>query len=280
MSRAKLLIFTDLDGTLLDHENYGYQPAVPAIERAKAEGVPIIPCTSKTLAESLLLQHKLGLVTPIIFENGAGVALPKLHFKRPPSRLTGESETYYFVGFGMPYEELREHLVSLRRTRYYHFKGFGDMTPEELAEATKLPPALARLAQKRRHSEPLQWLDDAKSFDEFRKDVRQKGMELTRGGRFVHVLHNGDKGRAMLWVATLYEFMWGEPPFIAALGDSENDVSMLAEADFAAIIHNPHKTPLAYQAREHQRVYRSTLAGPAGWNEVVQALLEELLEHG
>ena len=44
-------IFTDLDGTLLDHDTYSWAPAAPAIERIKKLGIPLIAISSKTLAE-------------------------------------------------------------------------------------------------------------------------------------------------------------------------------------------------------------------------------------
>ena len=49
------LIFTDLDGTLIDHHTYSAEAARPALEAARAAGVPVVPCSSKTLAEMRLL---------------------------------------------------------------------------------------------------------------------------------------------------------------------------------------------------------------------------------
>ena len=57
----KLLIFTDLDGTLLDHESYDWSPAAPALARARAAGVPVIPATSKTRAELAPLMAALAM---------------------------------------------------------------------------------------------------------------------------------------------------------------------------------------------------------------------------
>ena len=42
-----LLIVTDLDGTMLNHEDYRFDEAVPALERAHAAGIPVILNTSK-----------------------------------------------------------------------------------------------------------------------------------------------------------------------------------------------------------------------------------------
>jgi len=37
-----IVIFTDLDGTLLDHDSYSWEEAVPALERCKGLRVPVI----------------------------------------------------------------------------------------------------------------------------------------------------------------------------------------------------------------------------------------------
>ena len=43
------LIFTDLDGSLLDHHSYSFAPAVPLLAELDALGIPVIPITGKTL---------------------------------------------------------------------------------------------------------------------------------------------------------------------------------------------------------------------------------------
>ena len=43
-----LLVFTDLDGTLLDHHSYSHAAALPGLERLRGLEVPVIPVTSKT----------------------------------------------------------------------------------------------------------------------------------------------------------------------------------------------------------------------------------------
>jgi HAD superfamily hydrolase (TIGR01484 family) len=48
---SSLLVFTDLDGTLLDHHTYSFEPALPALNSLKEKNIPLIICTSKTRAE-------------------------------------------------------------------------------------------------------------------------------------------------------------------------------------------------------------------------------------
>ena len=45
------LVFTDLDGSLLDHHNYSYSDALPQLRQLERRGIPVIPASSKTRVE-------------------------------------------------------------------------------------------------------------------------------------------------------------------------------------------------------------------------------------
>ncbi|MEL6319255.1 MAG: mannosyl-3-phosphoglycerate phosphatase, partial [Cyanobacteria bacterium J06626_14] len=61
---TKLLVATDLDATLLDHQTYSYDAALPAIESLKANGCPLIFNSSKTQAEQTVLRAVLNIDDP------------------------------------------------------------------------------------------------------------------------------------------------------------------------------------------------------------------------
>ena len=67
------IIFSDLDGTLLDHKTYTFEPASEALSVLKSRKIPLILSSSKTKAEIERIQSKLTLKEPFIFENGSGV---------------------------------------------------------------------------------------------------------------------------------------------------------------------------------------------------------------
>ena len=46
-----VVVFTDLDGTLMDHDSYDVAPAKPALDALAARSIPVVPVTSKTRAE-------------------------------------------------------------------------------------------------------------------------------------------------------------------------------------------------------------------------------------
>ena len=71
------LIATDLDGTLLDARTYSPAEALPTLQATLARGIPIVPCSAKTLAEQEPLRRELGLEGfPCIVENGSAVHFP------------------------------------------------------------------------------------------------------------------------------------------------------------------------------------------------------------
>ncbi|MEP5979763.1 MAG: HAD-IIB family hydrolase, partial [Marinobacter alexandrii] len=76
MTKPKLLIISDLDGTLLNHENYRWDDAAPALKRLDQSGIPLILNSSKTAPEIRKVRQELGNGAPFIVENGAAVVIP------------------------------------------------------------------------------------------------------------------------------------------------------------------------------------------------------------
>src|SRR5277367_1451650 len=97
-----ILLFTDLDSTLLDGEAYSWEPARPAIDRLRAEEIPWVFVSSKTRAEVEFWRRETGNTHPYIVENGAALVIPPGYFPSPipKSRLLDGSE---IVEWGTPY---------------------------------------------------------------------------------------------------------------------------------------------------------------------------------
>ena len=72
-----LVVNTDLDATLLDHDTYSWQPAREALEELRNRKIPLILNSSKTLPEMLNLSDELNLNHPIVCENGSFIAIPQ-----------------------------------------------------------------------------------------------------------------------------------------------------------------------------------------------------------
>ena len=64
-----LIVFSDLDGSLLDHDTYDWAPARPALEALRESGIPLVLVSSKTLAELDDYRRQLDLRHPVVAEN-------------------------------------------------------------------------------------------------------------------------------------------------------------------------------------------------------------------
>src|SRR3954470_6757978 len=98
-----LILFTDLDGTLLD-SNYHYDAAIPALKAAEQCGVPVILCSSKTRVEMESIRASMRNAHPFIVENGGAAIIPQNYF----SFATGEEQSgrYEKIQFGANYTDI------------------------------------------------------------------------------------------------------------------------------------------------------------------------------
>lgn len=251
----RLVIFSDLDGTLLDHESYSFSAALPALGRLKRLNIPIILASSKTAAELHRIQEAMGLTAyPAIIENGAGLI-----------GLDGDDLP------GPDYTALRQHLDGLPSDLRAGFTGFGDMTDETVAKVTGLTLSDAAMARSRHFSEPGLWSGSAQRKSEFLSALKSCGVHAREGGRFLTLSFGHTKASQMDVVKARLN-----PATTLALGDAPNDVEMLEAADYAFIIRNPHRPVLpALPGEASGRIARTKETGPEGWNRAVNCLLDK-----
>jgi mannosyl-3-phosphoglycerate phosphatase len=230
---SSAVVFTDLDGTFLDHDTYSYDAARPALDELRRRRIPLIFVTSKTRAEVSRLRAEIGLAGDDITENGAA---------------------------SRSYSWLCEQLTDAGRVTGVAVRGFHRMSAEEIAAAAGLPLDVARLAARREHAEPFQILDADRAAD-LLAELERRGLRWTRGGRFHHVFERGGKGEAVR------EMLRRFPRAVSiGLGDAPNDLGMLEAVDRPAIVRSAHVETLR-QALPGASVTR--LPGPAGWNEAL-----------
>ena len=66
MNQNNILIFTDLDGSLLNHNNFEFNTIKPFILKCLRNNIRIIPNTSKTKNEVEFFSEQLGVDIPYI----------------------------------------------------------------------------------------------------------------------------------------------------------------------------------------------------------------------
>lgn len=257
------VVFTDLDGTLLDHDTYSFKKALPALSLLEEKKIPLIICTSKTKAETEFYRKNLKNNHPFISENGGAIFIPKNYFDFP-FKYTKKDRKYYIIGYGAEYKELRKIFCSIRKIKKLEMNGFGDMAVKEVSKDSCLSLKEARLAKKRDYIEPFKFKGNLKVL---KSVIKGKKLNYGRGANYHCLMGKNDKGKAVRQLARLYKRKFKSIRTIA-LGDNLNDIAMLKEVDNAYLV---QKRDGSY---ENNKFKHAKGIGPDGWNKIILKIID------
>lgn len=242
------LVFTDLDGTLLNHEDYTFDAAKPMLEWLKRHDIPVIFTTSKTRRECLLLQEKMGLHTPFIVENGAAIC---------------QGDTVLEM-LGLPYAEIRR--FTERHKEAFGMLPFSDMSVAEVMAHTGFDFAQAEMAKEREFSEPFLLRDETK-LAALQECAEAEGFKILKGGRFYHCVGRGqDKGKAVKRLMARYP-----ESVTVGLGDNYNDIDLLEAVEIPVLIPRHDGTAIDYS---RNGLIRAAHPGSLGWRESLERVFD------
>jgi mannosyl-3-phosphoglycerate phosphatase len=263
-----LVVFTDLDGTLLDNDTYSFRESLPGVNLLKKEGIPIVLCSSKTRAEQEALRRELDIQDPFVVENGGAVFINENYFQmtHPYSKI---DNGYQVLELGQPYVRIREVLTKVRDETNLPLLGYGDLSVEELASITGLSPEAAKLAMKREYEETIVTELAKADVQRLKSALKPYDLTLTRGGRFLSVKGPTDKGRAVIALTKLYRREHDKLATVG-IGDSWNDIPLLSSVHIPILVQRP--------GRKWERIGIAGIkkidgVGPAGWTIAIKKLL-------
>jgi mannosyl-3-phosphoglycerate phosphatase len=264
------VIFTDLDGTLLDHDTYSFEPARPALDRLQRAGVPVVFTSSKTRTEIEALRRHTANHHPFIPENGGALFVPTGYFPFP---LPGARRTpnYNVIEYGAPYHELTTVLHEASKQSGCAVRGWSSLTVSDIAAVSGLGIEHAELAKCREYDEPFEILGTPAEAGALLEAIEKRGFRWTRGGRFYHIVGDNDKANAVQGLIQLYKRVHGEVTSVG-LGDSRNDVEFLNVVDVPILVRS-HSTEKIQAAVQFGRV--TAAWGPSGWNEAILEMFPE-----
>ena len=168
---TRLILFTDLDGCLLNKHDYDWSPAASTLKTLRQRQIPVVMNSSKTVPEMSQLSDELGLAgSTFISENGSVI-----RWGREPGSQEGEIEIV-----GASRDRILTVLGNLKAQ--FRFRSFVDLGLVGVIKATQLSGDKAQMALDRRGTEPLLWDDTEAHRVEFERALHGHQLTLTKGG--------------------------------------------------------------------------------------------------
>jgi mannosyl-3-phosphoglycerate phosphatase len=263
--RPRLIVFSDLDQTLLDGRDYSHAEAMPGLALLEEHDIPLVLCTSKTRPEVEFHRNRLDNRHPFVVENGGAVYIPTgyLDFDFDHDRRTADC---FVLELGLPYRVLVRALAELKRKTGLPLCGFSDMTTQEVASRCGLSLLQAAWAKRREYDEPF--LIPAPETAAAVIDAAD--IPVTQGGRFFH-LAASDKGRAVSMLMALFER--SRPGAVSVgIGDAFNDLPLLEAVDIPVLVRDSdggYDPRIAFPGLRY-----ADGIGPAGWSAAIASLVD------
>ena len=259
----KTIVFTDLDGTFLNHDDYSFAASEVALDKIFLKEIPLVFTTSKTKIEVEQLQQKVGIKEPFIVENGAALFIPK-NYKGFDFSFLDNFEEYYILQLGVFYNQILDFYEMYKGQ--FDMIGFSDMSISDVMKHTGLSLADAEMAKQRNFTEPflLGKVDEINRLEEL---AAEHQLKITKGGRFYHLIgENQDKGRAVNMSIAIFEEVYNDKVRSIGLGDGQNDVPLLNNVDVPISIQNNEGS---YVDVLNSKLQKSSYKGAKGWNEMI-----------
>jgi mannosyl-3-phosphoglycerate phosphatase len=269
MTQGRTVIFTDLDGTLLDPVTYSCTRALPALKLLRQKRIPVVFCSAKTRAEQEAYQTRLHISDPFIVENGGAIFIPQGYFPFPLERAK-VVDRYLVIELGMAYTDIRAILERIRSEMEVEFRGFGDMSPEEVAMETGLDRESAWQAKQREYDETVKLKGNPEEIERVLGAIAKAGLHYAQGGKYYDIMGLNDKGKAVTILINLFHQKLG-PLRTAGIGDSLNDLSMLSVVNVPILVQKGNGD---WESMDLPRLRKIQGIGPEGFARAVENLLQ------
>ena len=274
MLAPRHLIFTALEGALVDPRTESFAGAEEALSELERRKIAFVLLTSRTREEIDPIRRKMGHNHPFVTENGGGIFFPDGYFSL---RIPGAVRTarYLSIAQGRPYAEVCEALDDIAEECAVGVAGFHHMSLREIADNTGLRPRSAELVRAREFDEPFYFTsDDEKAIARFVETAHARGFDTRRGPTFWHLSSKCDTARAVRTLAHLFREATHIKLRLIGIGGGEQDLPWLRAVDQAILLPdsrepgNPAEFPQENPGKT-KAIVMGDASGPAGWNKTI-----------
>ena len=263
MNKNKILIFTDLDGSILDRDTFKFDQIKQYMKKILNSGALIIPNSSKTESEIVEFNQELGENLAYISENGSVINGLNILNSNFPNKiiLSREKEELIDIFKNKVPENLQ------RKCKFISNLNKKDQISIFGLNENKLKNAL-----KRKYTEPFLFEGNKREKKDLLKILKKKSLTMQEGGRVINLCDNVNKVKSMNKILKIYKKIESYIKVIA-VGDNYNDLDMLKNSDLPCLVFND-------QFKEDQinidNLIISNKPSPDGWADVVKKALVKL----
>ena len=259
----KVLIFTDLDGSLLHRDTFKFDEIKDYIKQLISKGIFIIPNTSKTEKEIVEFNTELGSSLPYISENGAAInGLDLLNSNLPKELILSREKDSLIKIFEKSVP------VNLQNK----CKWLSEMDKKKQSLIFGLEDEKLKMALDRKYTIPFIFEGNKSEKNELSKIVKKKGLFLQEGGRVINLTDKVNKAKALQVFVRFFKKNNKNIKTIA-VGDNFNDLDMLKTSDFPCLVFNDKftldKIPI-------DNLISTNKPSPEGWADVIKMAMAKI----
>ena len=261
--KFSLIIFTDLDGSLLHRDNFGFEEIKDYIKSLIDNGIIIIPNTSKTEKEIKEFIKELGLDLPFISENGSSIHGLNLINSNFPNEIILSRDKHKLIEiFNLKVPEKLKAKC----------KFISDMNLEQQTKIFGLKENNLKNALRRKYTIPFLFEGNKIEKNELLEILRSSSMKMQDGGRVINLGDNTDKVKSMNQVLKIYKKIENKIKVIG-VGDNFNDLDMLRNCDIPCLVFNDQ---FKQDRINIDNLIISNKPSPEGWADVIKTALVKL----
>ena len=259
----KILIFTDLDGSLLHRDTFKFDEIKDYLRQLIFKGIFIIPNTSKTEKEILDFNSELGSALPYISENGAAIkGLDLLNSNLPKELILSREKDNL--------NKIFENSVPINLQN--KCKWLSEMDKKKQSLIFGLKDEKLKMALDRKYTIPFIFEGNKSERNELSKIIRNKGLNLQEGGRVINLTDKVNKAKALQVFVRFFKKNNKNVKTIA-VGDNYNDLEMLKTSDFPCLVFNDKFT---LDEISIKNLIITNKPSPEGWADVIKLALAKI----
>ena len=262
----KILIFTDLDGSLLHRDTFKFDEIKDYLKILLSQGIFIIPNTSKTEKEILEFNNELGSDLPYISENGAAINGLNLLNSNLPKELILSREKDNLI-------KIFENSIPVNLQN--KCKWLSEMDKNKQSLIFGLGDEKLKMALDRKYTIPFLFEGNKSEKNELFRILKSEGLAAQEGGRVINLTDKVNKAKALNVFVRFFKKNNKNVKTIA-VGDNYNDLDMLKTSDFPCLVFNDKFT---LDEIPINNITITNKPSPEGWADVIKKALVKITKN-